>query len=262
MKTIAIMNLKGGVGKTITAVNMAALLAEKHGKRVLLVDADHQGNTSSFFCADADGTTLRDILLAQSEPYWADCVQASGIEGLGVVPSDMRLADLDVSGQENTEAYNRRFTRLRDFITCAAEDDAYDFCIIDLPPAFSTASKAALVAADEVIIPIKIDAFSVSGLAELLAQVDNLRKVNPSLRVAGTLVTMYRNSELNSDALCFLQKHGIPCFGTLIRWTDKLVDESTFAHRPLHLYSPRCAASVDYRRFVVEYLEEVSRNGR
>ena len=254
MKTTAIMNLKGGVAKTITAVNMAAILAEKHHKRVLLIDADHQGNSSSFFNTDDDAATLREILAGENEPYWADNVSGSGIEGLDIIPSSMALADLDVPGEESLEERNFRKYRLREFLICAAEDDAYDHVIIDLPPSFSTAAQAALIAADEVIIPMKVDAFSLSGILELLRQIGGVRKLNPTLTLKGALVTMYRNADSTREGVEALRKSKIPVFRQTIRWTDRLVDESTFAHTPLYLHSPRSAASRDYCKFVIEYL--------
>ena len=126
MKTTAIMNLKGGVAKTITAVNMAMILAEKHGKRVLLCDADHQGNSSSFFFPEEDSFTLRDVLTGEGEICWADNVSGSGVEGLDLLPSDMRLASLDVTNEWNEDERQRQLFRLREFVECAAEDDAYD----------------------------------------------------------------------------------------------------------------------------------------
>ena len=254
MKTTAIMNLKGGVAKTITAVNMASILAEKHGKRVLLVDADHQGNTSSFFPAEAADSTLLEVLVGESETLWSDSISPSGMEGLDVLCADMRLAKLDLPENVSEEEKARRLTRLRDFLEAAAEDDAYDHCIIDMPPSFSTAAQAALIAADEVIIPMKIDAFSMFGLVELMSQIDSMRKVNPRLKLRGALVTMYRNAQNTNDAVEFLHKSRIPVFGQVIRWTDRLVDESTFAHKPLTIHSPRSAAARDYCKFVEEYL--------
>lgn len=254
MKTTAIMNLKGGVAKTITAVNMAMILAEKHGKRVLLIDADHQGNSSSFFTTNDDDYTLVDTLTGNGETLWCDNVFGSGVEGLDLIPSDMRLAALDVGDGVSDSERTRRYFRLRDFLLCAAEDDAYDHVIIDMPPSFSTAAKAALVAADEVIIPMKIDAFSVSGLVELLGQIDSMRKINPRLKLRGALVTMYRNAQNTNEAVEFLKKSRVPVFDSVIRWTDRLVDESTFAHKPLYQHSPRCAAARDYVKFIEEYL--------
>lgn len=254
MKITAIMNLKGGVAKTITAVNMAAILAEKHGKRVLLIDADHQGNASSFFSLDDDTMTIRDVLVAENEPYWHDNVSSSDIEGLEILPACMSLADLDVIGEESQIERLKRKYRLRDFLKTAAEDDAYDHVIIDLPPSFSTAAQAALIAADEVIVPMKVDAFSLSGILELLRQIGGVRKLNPSLTLRGALVTMYRNADSTKEGVEILRKSKVPVFRQTIRWTDRLVDESTFAHRPLYMHSPRCAASRDYCKFVVEYL--------
>lgn len=254
MKVTAIMNLKGGVAKTITAVNMAAILEEKHGKTVLLVDADHQGNSSSFFPTGDEIATLREILTAENEPYWADNVSRSGIEGLDIIPASMTLAELDVSGEESPEERNFRKYRLREFLICAAEDDAYDHVIIDLPPSFSTAAQAALIAADDVIVPMKIDAFSLGGMKELLKQISNMRTINASLHLAGVLVTMHRRAGNTNEAVDVLHKSRIPVFRQTIRWTDRIVDDSTFSNTPLCKYSPRCAAARDYAKFVIEYL--------
>ena len=258
MKAICIMNLKGGVGKTVTADNIAAILAAKHCKRVLLIDADHQGNTSTFFQADrTEGLTLREVLLNTAESYWPDVVQRTGYEGLDILPADISLAELDAappSGQEVPPVY-----RLRAFLAAVAEDDAYDYVVIDMPPAFSVAAQAALIAADEVIVPLKLDAFSVDGLAELLRQIAAMRRINPGLRLAGALLTMWRNVPVVTEAEAVLRSGAVPVFATHIRRTDR-VDESTFSREPLYIYSPRSAACIDYRRFVIEYLEQERRH--
>lgn len=254
MITTAIMNLKGGVAKTITAVNMAMILAEKHGKRVLLIDADHQGNTSSFFSPGEPYTALTDILTADSEPYWADDVQHSGLEGLDYLPADMKLAELDLMDDVSKEERERRRIRLRDFVEAAAEDDAYDHIIIDMPPSFSTAAQASLIAADEVIVPMKLDAFSIDGMLTMSRQIESARKLNPKLRFLGVLVTMRRGKSATEVGIRALRGFKIPVFDQTIRWTDEIVDESTYAHKPLHVYSPRCGAARDYARFVIEYL--------
>ena len=130
---------------------------------------------------------------------------------------------------------------------------AYDFVIIDMPPAFSLAARASLAAADEVIVPIKLDAFSVDGMAELLRQIAAMRKINPALTLAGVLVTMWRNVGIVTQAEGVLRRGSFPVFSTVIRRTDR-VDESTFQRQPLRVYSPRSAANVDYRMLVEEYL--------
>lgn len=256
MKTTAIMNLKGGVAKSITAVNMAAILAAKHGKRVLLIDADPQGNTSSFFPVLPDDCTLREILVGENEPYWGETVYGSSIAGLHFIPSDMSLATLDVSvgEQKDAEECRRQLYRLREFLLAAAEDDAFDHCIIDMPPSFTTSAKAALIAADEVIIPMKIDAFSLKGMRVLMDQIATMRKINERLRLAGVLITMHQSAEAVSVAKKILKERKIPAFQTAIRWTKRKVDDSTMAKLPLHQFSPRCGASRDYISFVKEYL--------
>ena len=256
MKTVCIMNLKGGVGKTVTADNMAAILAARHGKRVLLIDADHQGNTTSFFAVPTD-TTIREILTGIAEPYWPDNVQPTGYEGLDMVPADMSLADLDAMPADGPAMLGR----LREFLLAVAEDDAYDYVIVDMPPSFSLAARAAMLAADEIIIPIKLDAFSVDGMAELLRQIGAVRRVNPGLRLAGVVITMWRNVDVVRDAEAILRTASVPVFSTTIRRTDR-VDESTFSREPLYIYSPRSAASVDYHRFVTEYLEREGHHGQ
>ena len=250
MKTICIMNLKGSVGKTVTADNMAAILAADHGRRVLLIDADHQGNTSRFFLREDEiSSTLRDILTEDAEPCWPENVYHTGYEGLDIIPADMALAELDAAPERDPCAV----WRLRDFLAVIAEDDAYDYVLIDMPPAFSLAARAALAAADEVIVPIKLDAFSVYGMAELIRQINAMRKVNSGLTLAGVLVTMWHNIDIVTQAERVLRSGSFPVFQTVIRRTDR-VDESTFQRQPLVAYSPRSAACVDYRALVREYL--------
>ena len=257
MKTICIMNLKGGVGKTVTAGNMAAILAADHGKRVLLIDADHQGNTSKFFHADTEAATVREILTGEAESYWPENVQYCS-DGLDIIPADMSLAELDTAPEMQEF---KSLWRLRDLLLAIEDDNAYNYVIIDMPPAFSLASRAALVAADEVIVPIKLDAFSIDGMAELLRQINAMKKVNRRLTLAGVLITMWRNVDVVNQAEKILRDSGVPVFRTTIRRTD-IVDESTFQREPLVAYSPRSAACVDYRRLVTEYLERGENRGK
>lgn len=251
MKTICIMNLKGGVGKTVTAINLAAVLAAQHAKRVLLIDADHQGNTSTFFRADQEGTTLREVLLGEAEPCWTESIQHTAYENLDILPSSMALAELDAAPKPE---YAQCLWRLREFLLTIAEDDAYDFAIIDMPPAFSLSARAALVAADEVIVPIKLDAFSIDGMAELLRQIASMRKVNPGLTLGGLLITMWENVDVVTKPEAILRSGAVPVFSTVIR-RKYIVDESTHECQPLYQYSPRSGPSIDYRRFAEEYLE-------
>lgn len=253
MKAIAILNLKGGVGKTVTAVNMAHILCADHKQRVLLVDCDSQCNATEFFgLRSVDGSTLDDILRGDAEPYYPENVYATDYPGLDMIPASDELMDLDMSHIADNRVHGRV---LADLCAAIREDDAYDFVIFDCPPAFNAASAAALLASDEVIIPIKLDAFSLRGLANVSRQIDNMHKINPALKIAGALITMWRNTPVVLEAEGSLRECGIlPVFEQHIRRTDK-IDEMTFERKPITVYSPYSAAGYDYRAFVQEYIQ-------
>ena len=202
MRTTAILNLKGGVAKTVTTVNMAAILARDYKARVLLIDADCQCNCTEFFGGTSDKGTLADILrLPDSYPdpvtFCADCIRGTTVDGVNLIPGDDSLMDLDLS---KVELGRVRMNVLRQFVEAAKGLDdkgIYDYILIDCPPAFNAASAAALVAADDIIIPIKLDAFSLRGMGNLMRQISNMRKINPRLKLAGVLPTMwYRDAQM------------------------------------------------------------------
>lgn len=253
MRTVAILNLKGGVAKTASAVNIAAILARDYKQRVLLVDADSQCNATEFFGGNPADGNLAEVLRheeADGGAFAAANIQPASFPGIDLLAGDDSLMDLDLT---KVEMQGVRVTVLRDMVHLLTEKDRYDYCIVDCPPAFNAASAAALLAANEVIIPIKLDAFSLRGMANLMRQVSNMRQINPKLRVAGCLPTMWYKSAKIQEAEEALRKSGLPVFQTRIRRTDK-VDDMTFCQEPLNVSSPRSAAGVDYRRFVREYL--------
>ena len=262
MRTISIVNLKGGVGKTVTAVNMAAILAES-GKRVLVIDADAQANSTRFM--GLRGSKCKSLADVLSSEYgcWNDCVYATGVDGVECVPASIKLIEADIA---SVQKFNNSGA-IVDFLDEIEEDEQigieagapiapYDFCIIDCPPSFTASSVAAIAASDDVIIPVKIDAFALDGLNELVAQIDGVKSIRPQIRIAGVLVTMWHNCPACAQGEELLRGRAVPCFRTHIRRSDK-VDESTFARVPLTEYSANCAAAVDYKRFVGEYLEGV-----
>lgn len=258
MKTIAIFNLKGGVGKTMTTAAMADCLAAGHGKRVLLIDADQQGNLSQYFgTAAEEGGDLLALLQGGNEPYYPDFVTPAR-PGIDIIPAGMGLmyADVDAirDGRCNLNAIEDLRGAIAEDAACGAPG-AYDYILIDCPPAFSAASAAALTAADEVILPIRLDAFSTAGVAELTAQVANMRRLNHRLHIAGILVTQYQRTEMEDTALPLLaERSGLPVYRTRIRQSPR-VGAATFARESLLAFSPHCGAAKDYRRFVKEFLE-------
>lgn len=251
MRTTVILNMKGGVAKTTTVVNMAAILARRYGKRILVTDADSQCNTTEFFGVDPTDSTLADVLRAESDgiKIGIQSIQRTSFPGVDILPADPSLMDLDLTKVETNGA---RPTVFRELTRYLQKEEAYDCCLVDCPPAFNAASAAALIAADDVIIPIKLDAFSLRGMTCLLRQIANMRKINPDLHLAGLLPTMWYKSRKVQQAEDTLRDSKLPVFPH-IRRSDK-VDDMTFSQQPLIISSPRSAAAVDYNRFVEKYV--------
>lgn len=269
MRTIAVVNLKGGVAKTATVINVAAVLARDCRQQVLVIDADSQCNTTEFFGGEPAQGNLAELLRMKQdpEPYLLPeeaamaAIQDSNFEDVDLICGDDSLMDLDLSKVEGQEVSVTVLRDLRRYLDALSdeEEECYDWVLIDCPPAFNAASAAALLMADEVLVPIKLDAFSLRGMTNLLRQIENMRKINPNLKLLGCLPTMWYKSPRTEEAERVLQSSGLPIFGH-IRRTDK-VDEMTFAQEPLLVTSPHSAAGVDYRKFVRELMKGGHRDG-
>ena len=258
MRVISFVNLKGGVAKTTTVINTAAILAKIHGKKVLVVDADSQCNLTEFFSTIKPGITLAHALRAAPDAGETAgmAIHSTTFDGIKIIPADDSLMGLDLTSA--AELYTGCLDDLKGRLRL--DGSLYDFMLIDCPPAFNAASTAALLASDEVVIPIKLDAFSLRGMANLTRQIQNMRQINPRLRLSGLLPTMYYRSDKIREAAQILRKSGLPVFPH-IRRTPK-VDDMTFAGKPLIETSPTCAAAKDYRHFVEELLKGGEQNGR
>lgn len=252
MKIISVINLKGGVAKTISAVNIAHILAVIHNMRVLLVDNDKQGNASKMFGLHSyDAPSIAEIMTERS-PNLGEIVAHTSYPNLDIIPANMNL--LRANLQVMLDSSRPQQTRLR--AALKGVSDQYDYCIIDNAPDINISTINALVASDDVIIPVKIDKFAFDGLAELKEQIDNTREdLNPEINLKGCFVTCYQRNEVNKQGEEWIKNQkDFPVFKTHIRKTEK-VDESTFAATPIIEYSWRCGAAMDYKRLVAEYLE-------
>lgn len=256
MRTTVILNLKGGVAKTATAVNVAAILASDYKQRVLLVDADSQCNSTEFYGGDPAKGNLAEVLRSGNHEDAAWGIQSTRFTGVDLLAGDESLMDLDLT---KVELQDVRATVLRDMVQSLDKMSLYDWVLVDCPPAFNAASAAALIAADEVIIPIKLDAFSLRGMANLMRQIANMRQINPKLKLGGLLPTMWYRSENIQRAEETLRASGLPVYPH-IRRTNK-VDDMTFAQEPLLISSPKSAAGKDYRTFVRTLMEGGAVNG-
>ncbi len=228
MRSICVTNLKGGVAKTCTVANVAAILSRDYGKRVLVSDCDCQCNTTEFLGANPALGNLADVLRKRRSAE--GCIQHSNVPGVDILPGSEELMDLDLTKAAGSE-YGVDILCLRQLVADMSAADRYDYFLFDCPPAFNAAFSAALIAADGVIIPIKLDAFSLRGLSNLLRQVTNMRKINPALRVAGCLATMYYKSDSTQKAWEALLGSGLPVFTSRIRYGRKM-DEMTYTQQP------------------------------
>lgn len=249
MKIISIINLKGGVAKTVSAINIAHILVSMHKKRVLLIDNDKQGNTSKFFgLYDPDSDGLSELLTVRGLGV-DNVIRKTAYEGLDIITANMNL--LRANKEILMDVSLPQQTRLRKKLEQVKE--RYDYVIIDNAPDLNMTVVNALVASNDVLIPIKIDQFSFDGLEQILEQIEDVSEFNRGIRFAGCFVTMYQRSSVNTQGAELLEQQGYPVFATRIRKTVK-VDEMTFTGKPLLDYAKRSTACVDYVALVNEYL--------
>lgn len=255
MKIISIANLKGGVAKTVTSVNVSYILTALHGKKVLLLDNDMQANATQFFgLYNYDQPSVADLMVRHRQTK--EVIQPSGLEGLDIIPANLSLAKAEKDVLIDSSGVPQQ-VRLREALRAVKND--YDYVIIDNAPALSMSVVNALATSDYLIVPIKIDRYSFDGVDIILDQAAQVKKYyNPSLQFLGSLVTLYRRNETNLQGVEWLnQSKKYKVFDTRIRWTDK-VDESTFSSKPIMIHSPRCGAAKDYLAFTEELLRNVS----
>lgn len=253
MRTISVINLKGGVAKTISSVNIAHILSSVHNKKVLLVDNDKQGNTSKILNRHSYDKAGVAELMTDRGINTAAIIQKTEYEGLDIIAANMNLLTANLTVMlDQSRPQQTRFKRALQQVS-----GQYDYCIIDNAPDINISTINALVASDDVIVPITIDDFSLDGLAELKEQIDNTREdLNPELCFKGCFITQYdRKNEADQQGEAYLKTlKAYPLFETHIRRTAKM-KPCTFERKPILLYSSRCGAAQDYKKLVEEYLK-------
>lgn len=248
MKTVSIINLKGGVGKTTTAICMAHILSgKKYGKKVLLIDNDKQGNTSQFFdrLKQQEECGSGKVLKRQQPTVYRIT------DTLDLINANMTLegAEYEVLAAQDNQA--DRFAAFLEQI-----QGVYDFCIIDNPPSVSMCVINALCASDEVIVTVKLNDWSLDGVDIITEQIRNIQTINRGLKVGGVLLTAFKKTQYSIAAEEWLRKncrHHV--YDTKIRYSNK-VDDWTYSKAPLDDFSKMCAAAIDYRKFIREYIGE------
>lgn len=265
MRVTANINIKGGVGKTTTTINMAEILAER-GHQVLVIDADPQANLTTFYgvrdpqlTCNCTMANLMDVFGPRSDDA-EDYLIQTPVPGVWLLPSSIELIRADFASFEAKGATTAR--AISDLLEALTESgrgvmeppEPFDFVLIDCPPSFTAASIAAIYAADDIVIPVEADLFSFTGLATLVTQINSVRDFKPDIRVAGALITKWHNTIACHQGESALRASSVPVFRQTVRRSDK-VTESINAGHGLQAYSPQSAAGRDYRAFVDEYLE-------
>ena len=184
-RVITVTSGKGGVGKSTTAINLSACLAEK-GKKVLAIDMDPQGNTSSGLGIDKDEleTTVYQLMIGDNS--FDECVQKDVFENLDVLAANVNLAGIEI---ETMDMEDRNYI-LRDIIS--EVEDKYDFIIIDCPPSLNTLTINSMTTADSVLVPIQCEYYALEGLSQLIYTINLVKdRLNPKLTINGVVFTMY-----------------------------------------------------------------------
>lgn len=249
-RVIAVANQKGGVGKTTTVINLSACLAEK-GKKVLVIDIDPQGNTSSGLGVDKNNAenTVYELLLGESA--LKDCVIENLYDRLSIVPANVNLAGAEI---ELIGIPDQHYI-LKNHIEAVREE--YDFILIDCPPSLNTLTVNAMSAADSVLVPIQCEYYALEGLSQLIHTIDLVKaRMNEKLYIEGVVFTMYdARTNLSLQVVENVKdtlKQNI--YKTIIPRNVRLA-ESPSHGVPINIYDPKSAGAEGYRALADEVIE-------
>lgn len=248
-KIVSVANQKGGVGKTTTAINLSTVLAKK-GKKVLMIDADPQGNATSGVGINKDQQfSIYDVLIEDIEVE--NTLQETKINNLDVCPSNINLAGAEVQlvGMENREyRLKEKLDKIR---------DKYDYIIIDCPPSLGLVTLNSFTASDSVLIPVQCEYYALEGLGQLINTIELVKKhMNKSLYIEGALLTMYDSrTNLSNQVVKEVKKYfNDKVFKNIIPRNVKLSEAPSYG-MPITLYDAKSKGAKSYEKFTREFLK-------
>ncbi len=252
-RIIAIANQKGGVGKTTTAINLSACLAEK-GQKVLAIDMDPQGNMSSGLGLDKDSIdkTIYDMIIGENDVE--EVIDHGTIDNLDILPSNVDLSAVEI---ELIDVDNKEFV-VRDAIQKIR--DNYDYIIIDCPPSLSLLTINAMTTADSVLVPIQCEYYALEGLSQLIHTVELVKeRLNSTLEIEGVVFTMYDartnlSLQVVENVKDNLQQN---IYKTIIPRNIRLAEAPSYG-TPINQYDPKSAGAESYMRLAEEVIEKKS----
>lgn len=248
-RTIAVANQKGGVGKTTTTINLSASLAAK-GKKVLVIDMDPQGNTTSGFGIDKNDleNTVYELILGECSIQ--ECLMRNIVDNVSMIPSNVNLAaaEIELIGVDKKEFILKNEV---DWIR-----DQYDFVVIDCPPSLSMLTVNAMTTADTVLVPIQCEYYALEGLSQLIHTVNLVReRLNPTLNIEGILFTMYDSrTNLSTQVVENVKNHlNQRIYKTMIPRNIRLAEAPSYG-MPISMYDPKSAGAESYMALADEVI--------
>ena len=255
-KIISVINQKGGVGKTTTVINLAAGLTMK-GKKILVIDLDPQGNaTTGLGLSNKENSELTIYSVLNGNKKISEVVQSTKFENLNLVTSNVDLSGLEVE----TAGDSRRAFKLKDELASILNDSgsSYDYILIDCPPSLSLLTIMALVASDELVVPLQTEFFALEGLTQLMKTIDRIKSnLNATLNIRGILLTMYdKRNRLSGE----VEKEAREYFKDIVYQTivprNVRLSEAPSHGVPVLIYDKACPGSKSYFSFTEEFLNQ------